>query len=425
DGDPHKSGAGTDPARPADSPPTTKTWDELKALCTQYFSDHHFKAEKGEGIVPGEVSCDMYLDDHLVEVRAMSQSGQAKISTALVAAFPDLQSYPVQLAQLITDRWEFEMQPIRQLMQSIKTQPKSPPNGVLHRRSDGALFWEPNSAQITWGDTKPAAPDSWVTDYLNFFSFGPADDADANPFPKCKFDSEATKIDAVVATMGEQATLADYTLNLGGAATVAKKLYDAAIAARQRPSDASSDKPASESKIEITFSVSWSVVPRTDHLSLNRDPANKKPAGDPSHDKPGQQLQANINFQIKSVTLTWAVQFTLFRDSDGKEKFAVQNIMTGPQATIDVTPKFLKGIVEFDPIAQALIGESRQEVRGSMNLTPTYQLAVGLQITKKFQLPGSKIKFVLSAQVMGSLTDPRGAPATGDVTQNVGLGFEW
>jgi hypothetical protein len=73
----------------------------------------------------------------------------------------------------------------------------------------------------------------------------------------------------------------------------------------------------------------------------------------------------------------------------------VQNILAVPQVSIDVTPAFLKGIVEFDPIAQALVGESRQEVRGSMQLTPTYQLATGLQITKKFQLPGSKIKFVL------------------------------
>jgi hypothetical protein len=403
----------------------TKTWEELEPLCNQYFSDHHFKAVKGEEIVPGDMSCDMYLDDHLVEVRAMTQSGQAQISAALVAAFPDLQSYPVQLAHLIAERWDFEMQPIRQILQSIKDKPKLPPDGVLHRRSDGALFWEPNSAQITWGDTKPTAPDSWVTDYLNFFSFGPADDADASPAPACKFDSEPTTIDAVVATMGEQAALADYTLDSGAAKAAAKKLYDAALAARQKPPDPSSGAPASASHIEITYSVLYVVVARTDHSSLDPDPAHNKPAGDPSHDKPGQQLQYNINVQVKAVTLSFSVQFTLFRDSDGSQRYAVQNVQMGPQVAIDVTPAFLKGIVEFDPIAQALVGESRQEVRGSMQLVPTYQLAAGLQITKKFQLPGSKIKFVLSAQATGSLTDPRGVPRTLDVSENFGLGIEW
>src|SRR5438093_1448600 len=40
----------------------TRPWSELEPLCEQFLSDHHFKAVKGEEIVPGDMVCDMYLD---------------------------------------------------------------------------------------------------------------------------------------------------------------------------------------------------------------------------------------------------------------------------------------------------------------------------------------------------------------------------
>ena len=137
-------------------------------------------------------------------------------------------------------------------------------------------------------------------------------------------------------------------------------------------------------------------------------------------------MQFNVNVQFKSgVTLTWACQLTVFQDTDGNQTYKVQNILAGPQVAIDATPKFLKGILEIDPIAQALAGHTRQQVGNTMKLVPTAQVALGVQIQHKFNLPGTKMKLVVTGQIAGSVTFPRGAVRTADVTSLVGLGVEW
>jgi hypothetical protein len=89
--------------------PAPQAWEDLAPQCDKYLTDHHFEARKGEEIVPGDKVCDMYLDRQLLELRATTGSGQAAVRTALVAAFPDLQNYPIQLARLVEQRWEVEV----------------------------------------------------------------------------------------------------------------------------------------------------------------------------------------------------------------------------------------------------------------------------------------------------------------------------
>jgi hypothetical protein len=162
-------------------------------------------------------------------------------------------------------------------------------------------------------------------------------------------------------------------------------------------------KPAAPK--EITADFFYAIIPRGDHISTT---------GDNSYDKPGQGLQFQVNFGIKSVTLTWGVQVSVFRDSGGNQQFAVQNVMTGPQISIDVTPGFIKEILEMDVIAQALAGSTRQEIQKSMKMVPTGQVAAGLQIQHKFALPNTKLSFVIAAQVTGGATGAQGVPATFD-----------
>jgi hypothetical protein len=51
----------------------------------------------------------MYLDDKLIEMRATTGKGQKDVCAALVAAFPDLQNYPIEVAHLVNKRWDVEL----------------------------------------------------------------------------------------------------------------------------------------------------------------------------------------------------------------------------------------------------------------------------------------------------------------------------
>jgi hypothetical protein len=88
--------------------PAPQAWEDLAPLCDKYLTDHHFEAVKSEEIVPGEKVCDMYLDHHLIEVRATTGKGQKAVCKALEAAFPDLRNYELALAHLVQQRWEVE-----------------------------------------------------------------------------------------------------------------------------------------------------------------------------------------------------------------------------------------------------------------------------------------------------------------------------
>jgi hypothetical protein len=90
----------------------------------------------------------------------------------------------------------------------------------LRRRSDGQIYRNPNPAPATWGSGAPPAPDDWVRGFLAFYDLAPpANDGD----PGCIFNSDATTIDAVVATLASQASLAGYDAN-SNAKTIATKV---------------------------------------------------------------------------------------------------------------------------------------------------------------------------------------------------------
>jgi hypothetical protein len=81
---------------------------------------------------------------------------------------------------------------------------RTPPEGVLRRRIDGQIFWEPNPA--TWGSGSPPAPRAWVDGFLRFYGLGP----DPAGKAECVFDSAPSSISAVVALANAQASLAGY-----------------------------------------------------------------------------------------------------------------------------------------------------------------------------------------------------------------------
>src|ERR1017187_4264136 len=74
---------------------------ETLASCDNYLRDHGFKATKREEIVPGDMQCDVWLDDHLVK--------QDDVSAALVKAIPAAAQDPVGLAHFVADRWDLEI----------------------------------------------------------------------------------------------------------------------------------------------------------------------------------------------------------------------------------------------------------------------------------------------------------------------------
>jgi hypothetical protein len=89
---------------------TPPPWDSLAPLCEKYLNDHRFRAVYQNPIIDGDVGCvDMYLDDKLIEMRATTGKGQADVCAALVAAFSELQNYPIELAHMVNKRWDIEL----------------------------------------------------------------------------------------------------------------------------------------------------------------------------------------------------------------------------------------------------------------------------------------------------------------------------
>jgi len=71
-----------------DEPPASTTIKPVSA--------HSLKGTPGPEIVAGDMQFDFWLDDRLVT--------QERVRTALLAAWPALESYPIQLARLVAER---------------------------------------------------------------------------------------------------------------------------------------------------------------------------------------------------------------------------------------------------------------------------------------------------------------------------------
>lgn len=248
-----------------------KSWSELAPLCEKFLDEHRFKAVQSEAIVPGDMPRDMYLDDRLIEVRAMTASGSAAICERLVTAFPDLKNYPIELADLVRKRWEFETSPNRMVLQSLpKAPPKPPPNGVLRRKSDGKIYWDPNPAQVTIANAKAPAPMSWIKGYFDFYVVDLADGAARELSKSCTFNSEETITDAVLDTMSAQAGLADYALDRGAASAELERRLEAKRTP-QRPTDNPDPGNTPPSKTQVHQVGELKIVPVAFEFSYEKD----------------------------------------------------------------------------------------------------------------------------------------------------------
>lgn len=198
---------------------------ETLASCDNYLRDHRFKATKREEIVPGDMQCDVWLDDHLVK--------QDDVSAALVKAIPAAAQDPVGLAHFVADRWDLEIH--QALVFSGKlpapTAPavRSAPDGLLGRYSDGQTFWSP-APQATMGGAESKPGDDWTRSFLTFYDLGPAADGGDG----VEFNGAPDTLDHVAKTAAEQAVLAGYRADAQGARTVAKQIVDARSRAREQ-----------------------------------------------------------------------------------------------------------------------------------------------------------------------------------------------
>ncbi len=100
-----------------------------------------------------------------------------------------------------------------------------PPDGVLARKGDGGLYWEPNPAPPTWGNAGgPAAPADWINDFFAYYNLAPPPDPNPDAKQDCTFNQAPSALDAVLDTLDQQATLAGYAASRATAQAAAQKL---------------------------------------------------------------------------------------------------------------------------------------------------------------------------------------------------------
>ncbi len=215
---------------PATSVPMT---DESRSNCDKYLTDRKFKATKGEEIVPGDMQCDVWLDDHIVE--------QEDVRAALLAAFPALSGDPIGLAQYVADRWDLEVHQALVFSGSMPTQAspvRSAPDGVLKRGIDGQTYWQP-APVATMVDAEPVADDTWLQGFFDFYALAaPSQNGGSDA---CTFNGAASTISAVVDQVNEQAGLAGYKPNASRAKSMAADILKHSAQLQQTAHDISSD----------------------------------------------------------------------------------------------------------------------------------------------------------------------------------------
>src|SRR5262249_10675129 len=91
---------GSDSPQKPDDP-----WPPIAARCDEYLTKRRFRAVKGEEVIPGDCSCDFYIEDHLLQLGNQG-NGQSELGEKLRVEIPELKDYPSQLGRLLTDRWE-------------------------------------------------------------------------------------------------------------------------------------------------------------------------------------------------------------------------------------------------------------------------------------------------------------------------------
>jgi len=109
-----------------------------------------------------------------------------------------------------------------------------PPDGVLARKGDGGLYWEPNPAPSTWGNAGgPAVPADWIAGFFAYYNLAPPPDPNPDATQDCTFNQSPSALGAVLDTLDQQATLAGYTASRATAQAAGQKLLADRAGGRQ------------------------------------------------------------------------------------------------------------------------------------------------------------------------------------------------
>lgn len=415
------------------------------AECDKFLKDHHFNASKREEIVPGDMQCDLWLDDHLVK--------REDVRAALVQAVPALQNDPIWVAHYVADRWDQEIK--KALLQSgaLLLQPselydmghKAGLAGAMqvcpaHANAEGEAAYNKGYADgqkdkprvklrdrilRELQDKNPKKDDlladidelgtqdmRFILDLLADLKKSGQLDAFSN-----YVTSEHSRTGAAILTI--EADLGDQWK-----AAVAKLGEDdrAAILARVPAGSYTPPKPAAaDGKADADdgspLTIGVMFIPKQLHWGVK---GTKGQTADP----PAVQVQGQYTFKFHrdgKAGFEWSpiVQGSFMYDDTKKQ--VIGQPMLGGQGTFEA---FLTPVVQLQAFVQILEGatiEVDKSVSGSLSCSTvaTTQAAAGLQAV--FSLPGSKhLQLVLQSQVSAT-----GAGHQVTVDRANGVGLQW
>jgi hypothetical protein len=133
------------PATP--SGPPAETWDAWD----KYLTDHRFRATPAQEIFPGDIHCDLWLDDQRVTT-------QGDVYEALAAAIRETAKYQLTAMEFVADRWDREVHKVLALVAQAPGKPSQPAaapnvtNDQGNSPSSGvprSLFYVVTSSELT------------------------------------------------------------------------------------------------------------------------------------------------------------------------------------------------------------------------------------------------------------------------------------
>jgi hypothetical protein len=446
------SALGVNPADFASPPPAGPngggSTQDHTTECDRFLKDHHFYATKSEEIVPGDMQCDLWLDDHLVK--------REGVQAALVQAIPALQNDPIWVAHYVADHWDQEIK--KALLQSgaLLLQPAELYDTGYQAGLAGAMQICPAHTDAKgeaaynqgYADGQKDRPRAALRDRIlrevqdgnpkkddllaDIGELGTRDmkfvlDLMADLKKAGQLDAFSNYVTSDHWRTGVAIATIEPMLDAQWQAGVARLNEDdrAAVLARvpagsyvppAKPDGAGSGKAAAgDDSSPLTIGVMF--IPKQLHWGV-------KGTSGQSADPPALQVQGQYAFKFHregKAGFEWApiVQGTFIYD-DGKKQMIGQP-MLGGQGTFEA---FLAPIVQLQVFVQVLEGATFEVGKGvggsiSCSAVGTTQAALGVQAV--FSLPGSKhLQLVLQSQVSST-----GAGHQVTVDAANGIGLQW
>lgn len=429
---------------PSDAGGGTATQDHT-AECDKFLKDHHFYATKSEAIVPGDMQCDLWLDDHLVK--------REDVRAALLQAVPALKNDPIWVAHYVADHWDQEIKKALLQAGALPLQPaelydmgfKAGAAGAMqvcpaHANAEGVAAYNRGYADGQKDKPRVKLRDRILRGLLdkNSKKHDLLADIDELGSREMQFIldlvadlKQAGQLDAFsdyVTSEHSRIGVAIWTIeaDLGDQwqAGVAKlgEADRAAVLARVPAGSYTPPKPAAaggkaaaDDGSPLTIGVMF--IPKQLHWGVK---GTKGQTADP----PALQVQGQYAFKFHregKAGFEWApiVQGTFMYDPTKKQ--VIGQPMLGGQGTFEA---FLAPVVQLQVFVQVLEGatiEVDKSVSGSISCgtVGTTQAAAGLQAV--FSLPGSKhLQLVLQSQVSAT-----GAAHHVTVDAANGIGLQW